>query len=169
MSGEFTLSAAISEDRQHASVAVARRSRANPAKVLVDLRFYGHPRLVVAWLSGAYAFSEPAVLAVNPKSQSGTLIEPLKAEGIIAREPTAEDVAVAHGEFLDMVAGGSLEHLDQKPLTDAVRAAQQRPLAGAKAWEPRLDVDQGPLVTATLALWAFLRYEELASPGVWTI
>ena len=108
-------------------------------------------------------------LAVNPKSQSGTLIEPLKAAGIIAAEPTAEEMATAHGDFLDLVGDGGLEHLNQKELTDAVRAAQQRPLAGAKAWEPRLQVDQGPLVAATLAVWGFRRYEELSSPGAWTL
>lgn len=165
---EFTLSAAISEDRQHASVAVARQGSA-PGKVLVDIRFYDSPRLVVAWLAGAYAFSEPAALVVNPKSQSGTLIAPLKEAGIIATEPTAEDVAVAHGEFLDAVADGGLEHLGQKELTDAVRAGQQRPLSGAKAWDPRVQVDQGPLVAATLAAWQFRRYVELASPGAWAI
>jgi hypothetical protein len=168
VSGEFALSAAISEDRERASVAVARKSAAS-GKTVVDIRFYDSPRLVVAWLSGAYAFSEPAVLVVNPKSQSGTLVEPLRAAGIIAVEVSAEDVAVAHGEFLDLVGGGDLEHLGQRELTDAVRAAQQRSLAGAKAWEPRLATDQGPLVAATLAVWGFRRHEEMASPGAWQI
>lgn len=167
MTGEFALAAAISEDRQHASVAVARKG--SSGKTVVDIRFYGHPSQVVTWLSGAYAFSEPVALVVNPKSQSGTLVEPLKAAGIIAVEPTAEEVATAHGEFLDAVADGSLEHLNQRELTDAVRAAQQRPLSGAKAWDPRVVVDQGPLVAATLAAWQFRRYVELASPGAWTV
>jgi hypothetical protein len=168
VSGEFALSAAISEDRERASVAVARKSPAS-GKTVVDIRFYDSPRLVVAWLSGAYAFSEPVCLVVNPKSQSATLIEPLRTAGIIALEATAEQVAVAHGEFLDAIGGGALEHLGQKELTDAVRAAQQRSLAGAKAWDPRVVVDQSPLVTATLAVWGFRRYEEMASPGAWTI
>ena len=64
---------------------------------------------------------------------------------------------------------GALAHLDQPPLTAAVRAAQQRPLAGAQAWDPKVDTDQGPLVAATLAVWAFLRWEELATPGVWVV
>lgn len=168
MSGEFALSAAISEDRQHASVAVARKSPAS-GKTVVDIRFYDHPRLVVAWLSGAYAFSEPVALVVNPKSQSATLTEPLRTAGIIVQEATAEEVAVAHGQFLDLIGDGGLEHLGQKMLTDAVRAAQERPLAGAKAWDPRVAVDQGPLVTATLAVWGFARYEEMSSPGAWQL
>jgi len=168
VTGEFALAAAISEDRLHASVAVARRSAVS-GKTVVDLRFYDSPRLVVAWLSGAYAFSEPVALVVNPKSQSATLIAPLREAGIVAVEASAEEVAVAHGEFLDAIGAGDLEHLDQKPLTDAVRASAQRNLAGAKAWDPRVQVDQGPLVTATLATWQLRRHEELASPGAWNL
>jgi hypothetical protein len=166
MSGELALAAAISEDRQHASVVVARKGASG--KIVIDLRFYDHPRLVVAWLEGAYAFCDQIVsIAVNPKSQSGTLAEQLRAVGIIPVEPTAEDVATAHGDFLDLIEGG-LEHLNQKPLTDAVRASQQRSLAGAKAWDPRVAVDQGPLVAATLAVQGFRRHEEMSSPGAWT-
>ena len=33
----------------------------------------------------------------------------------------------------------------------------------------RLVVDQSPLVAATLSVWAFLRWEELATPGVWAV
>ena len=87
----------------------------------------------------------------------------------MCRRPFTEDVAAAHGDFLDLVNDGKLEHLNQKPLTDAVRAAQQRPLAGANAWEYRLTVDQSPLLAATLAVWAFTAWEALSSPGVWEI
>jgi hypothetical protein len=62
-----------------------------------------------------------------------------------------------------------LAHLDQPPLTAAVQAAQQRALAGAQAWERRVTVDQSPLVAATLACWAFRRWLELATPGVWAV
>jgi len=75
---------------------------------------------------------------------------------------------VAHGQFLDAITAGQLEHLNQKELTDAVRASQQRPLAGAMAWDPKVAVDQGPLVAATLAVWQFARWVELSSPGAWT-
>jgi hypothetical protein len=108
-------------------------------------------------------------VVVNPKSQSGTLVKPLADAGVLILEMTAQDVAVAHGEFLDLVNDGGLEHLDQPPLTAAVRAAQQRPLAGAAAWDPKVAVDQSPLVAATGACWGFLRWEELAQPSVWAI
>lgn len=168
MSGEVAFGAAISENRKHGSVVAAGRGESG--KVLVDLSpFYDHPRLMVARLAELYAKHSPVAVVVNAKAQSGTLVEPLKTAGIIAVLPSAEDVAVAHGQFLDLVNDGALEHLDQPPLTAAVRAAQQRDLAGAQAWDPKVAVDQGPLVAATLAVWAFLRWEELASPGVWQV
>ena len=167
MSAVIALGAAISEDRQRASVVAA--GRGGSGKVVVDLKFYDHPRGVVAALAELHEQRDPVAVVVNAKAQSGTLIEPLKAAGIIAVQPTAEDVAVAHGMFLDLVDDGGLEHLGQQPLTDAVRAAQQRPLSGAKAWDPKVETDQGPLVAATLAVWAFTRYEELAQPGAWSM
>lgn len=141
-----------------------------PLRLLVDLTpFYDHPRLLVARMAALYAKHDPVAVVVNPKAQSGTLIRPLAEAGIIVTQMKTEDVAVAHGEFLDLVNDGLLAHLDQKPLTDAVRAAQQRPLAGANAWDPKAPVDQSPLVAATGATWGFLRWEELAQPGVWQV
>jgi hypothetical protein len=168
VSGEVAFGCAISEDRQHGSIVAAGRS--GSGKVLVDLApFYSHPRLLVARMDALYVKHDPVAVVVNPKSQSGTLVKPLAEAGIVVLQPTAQDVAVAHGEFLDLVNDGGLEHLDQEPLTAAVRAAQQRPLAGAQAWDPKVAVDQGPLVAATLACWAFLRWEELSQPGAWVV
>jgi hypothetical protein len=168
VSGEVAFGAAISEDRKHAAIVAAGREL-DSGRVLVDLVWYEHPRGAVARLDELYMKHDPVAVVVNPKAQSGTLLKPLAEAGILVTEPSTQDVAVAHGEFLDLVNDGRMAHLNQKPLTDAVRAAQQRPLAGANAWDPKAPVDQGPLVAATLACWAFLRWEELASPGVWAI
>ena len=168
MSGEVAFGCAISEDRQHGSIVAAGRSTSG--KILVDLApFYDHPRLLVARMGVLYVKHDPVAVVVNPKAQSGTLIKPLAEAGIIVLQPSTQDVAEAHGIFLDLVNDVALEHLDQPPLTAAVRAAQQRPLAGANAWDPKVQVDQGPLVAATLATWAFTNWERLASPGVWAV
>jgi hypothetical protein len=175
VSGEVAFGCAISDSctchgkaRQHGSIMAAGRSAAG--KILVDLTpFYGPPGLLVARMGVLYAKHDPVAVVVNPKSHSGTLVKPLFEAGILVREVTAQEVAVAHGEFLDLVDDGGLEHLDQEPLTAAVRAAQQRPLSGALAWDPKVETDQGPLVAATLAVWAFARWEELATPGVWQV
>jgi hypothetical protein len=168
VSGPVAFGAAISEDRKHGSIVAAGRS--GSGRILVDLApFYGHPWLLVPRLEMLYATHDPVAVVVNPKSQSGTLVKPLREAGILVTEVTAQDVAVAHGEFLDLVNDGGLEHLEQPPLTAAVRAAQQRPLAGAQAWDPKVETDQGPLVAATLACWAFRRWEELAAPRAWVV
>jgi hypothetical protein len=167
VSGFVAFGAEISRDRKHAAIVAAGRSDAG--KILVDLVWYFHPRGAVKRLDELYVKHDPVAIVVDGKSQAATLIRPLAEAGIIATEPTPQDVAVAHGNFMDMINAGDLEHLSQKPLTDAARAAQERPLAGAQALQRSVDVDQAPLVAAELACWAFCRWEELASPGAWVI
>jgi hypothetical protein len=160
--------AEISEDRKHA--AIVGCGRGDSGRIVIDLVWYEHPRGAAARLAALYMKFEPVEVVVDGKSQAGTLLKPLAEAGILVTRPSPEDVAVAHGEFLDLVnEQDALEHLDQPPLTAAVRSAQQRPLAGAQAWERRVAVDQSPLVAATLACWAFRRWEELSRPGAWVI
>ena len=167
LAGEVAFGCHISEDRQHAAVVAAGRDTVT-GKILVDLApFYGHPRDVVARVAHLVAVHDPAGVAVNPKSQSATLLKPLGEAGVLVTELSVEDVVVAHAEFLDLIEATGLVHLDQPPLTAAVRAAQQRPLAGAQAWDPKVDTDQSPLLAATWAAWRFRRWEELASPGAY--
>ena len=166
MSGEVEFGLAISEDRQRCAIVAAGRSQTG--KILVDLApFYDHPRGAVARMQDLYERHDPVAVALDAKSQAATLKRPLAEVGIVVVELATEDVAVAHGEFLDLVRDGGLEHLDQEPLTVAVRAAQQRRLGGAAAWDRRVVVDQSPLEAATNGVWAFQRWAELATPGVW--
>jgi len=168
VSGEVAFGAAISEDRKRGAIVAAGRER-DGSRILVDLVWYDHPRRLAERLGELYARHDPVAVVVNAKAQSGTLVRPLAEIGIVVLEPSAEDVAVMHGEFLDLVNDGGLAHLDQPPLTAAVRAAAQRSLAGASAWDPKVGTDQSPLVAATGAVWGFLRWEAVSSPGVWAI
>jgi hypothetical protein len=166
VSGEVVFACEISEDRKHAAIVAAGREKDGP-RIVVDLVFYEHPRAAAGRLAVLGVKHDPVAVVVDPRSQAGTLLHPLAEAGVLVTVPGTADVAVAHGEFLDLVRDKLLAHLDQGPLTAAVQSAQQRPLAGAQAWERRLVVDQSPLVAATLAVWAFRRWEELATPGVW--
>lgn len=153
--GEVAFGAEISQDRQLCSIAAGWREPGG--RVVAELRTpQVHPSLAVARIVQLKARYRPAAVVIDPKSQAVTLIKPLADAGVGVLEPSARDVAVAHGEFLDMIAAGDLAHLDQGELTAAVRAALQRPLAGAQAWERKVPVDQSPLVAATLAVWALL-------------
>lgn len=165
---EVAFGAEISQDRKLCAIVAAGRE-ADGSRVLVDLVWYDHPRGAVARIAELYAAHDPVAVAVDGRSQSGTLIRPLADAGIVVTQLSTADVAVAHGEFLDLVNGGGLAHLDQPPLTAAVRAAQQRPLAGAAAWERKVAVDQSPLVAATEAVWSFLRWAEMSAPGVFVL
>jgi hypothetical protein len=168
VSGEIALAIEISEDRKHAAIVAAGREK-DGTRLVVDLVWYDHPRDAVTRLADLGVKHDPVATVVDPRSQAGTLLRPLAEAGVFVTEPGTADVAIAHGDFLDLVNDGRLAHLDQPPLTAAVRAAQQRPLAGAQAWERRVQIDQSPLVAATLACWAFARWEELAQPGVWAV
>jgi hypothetical protein len=169
LAGEIAFGCHISEDRKHAAVVAAGRDSVT-GKILIDLApFYDHPRGVVARLAKLVITHDPVSVVVNPKSQSATLLKPLAEAGVLVRALSVEDVVVAHAEFLDLVEATGLVHLDQPPLTAAVRAGQQRPLAGAQAWDPKVAVDQSPLMAATWATWGFRRWEELSQPGVWVM
>lgn len=168
MSGEVAFGCEISESRKSGSVVAAGRGESG--KILIDLSpFYDHPRGMAARIDELYMKHDPVAVVLDPKSQAGTLVKALADLGIVVMQVSTQDLTVAHGEFTDLVNDGQLEHLDQPPLTAAVRASAQRPLAGAQAWERRVAVDQSPLVAATLACWAFRRWEELSKPGAWVL
>lgn len=161
---EVAFGCEISEDRAHGAVVAA--GRGDGGLIVVDLVWYAHPGGMageVARLCGAH---DPVSVCLDPRSQSATLVRPLLERGVLVHEVAAREVAVAHGEFLDLVRAGGLRHLGQEPLTAAVRAAQQRSLAGGQAVERRVGVDQSPLTAAEFAVSGFLRWEELSAPGV---
>jgi hypothetical protein len=168
VSGEVAFACEISERRDRAAIVASGREK-DGTRLVVDLVWYDHPRGAAARLGELAGKHDPVAVIIDPRSQAATLLRPLADAGVFVTEPATADVVVAHGEFLDLVNDGQMVHLDQAPLTAAVRAGQQRPLAGAQAWERRLDVDQAPLVAATLACWGFRRWEELAQPGAWAI
>jgi hypothetical protein len=169
LSGEVAFGCHIGEDRKHAAIIAAGRD-GESGKILVDLSpFYGHPRSVMARLAKLVIDHDPVAVVVNPKSQSATLVKAAQDVGIGLVLLSVEDVIVAHAEFLDLVNEQGLIHLGQPPLTNAIRAAQQRPLAGAQALEPKVAVDQSPAMAAEWACWGFRRWEELATPGAWAL
>lgn len=168
MAGEVAYACEISEDRRWAAVVSAGRE-ADGGRLVVDLVWYDHPRGVAARVGELAAERDPVAVVVDSRSQAGTLLAPLADAGVVVTVPSTSDVVVAHGGFLDLVSDGGLVHLGQPSLTAAVRAAQQRPLAGAQAWERRVPVDQSPLVAATLSVWGFVRWEGASVPGVWVI
>jgi hypothetical protein len=177
VSGEVAFAVEISHEcachpgpREHCAIVAGwRRPGGRVVAELVQPGGYGHPRDAVARVDELYVKHDPVAVVIDGMSQAATLIRPLADVGVVVLLPRPRDVAVAHGEFMDLVNAGALEHLGQDPLTAAVRAAQHRPLAGAQAWERKVPVDQSPLVAATLAVWAFLGWEVLSQPGTYVL
>ena len=96
-----------------------------------------------------------AAIAVDPRSNAATLLEPLRLAGLPVKTPDASDVAVAHGKFSDLTAAGRLRHHRQADLTAAIRFAQSRRLSGSEAIQRYGGtVDPAPAVAAELAVWA---------------
>lgn len=149
------LSAAISEDRRHSSIAAAGRV---DDVVLVQLLSYldGTSRTVEA-ITAHLEEHEAAAVVVDPRSPGATLIKPLQDAGVIVTLPTTSDVVIAHGLFLDELTAGRLRKVSHAALDSAARHGTARPLSGAQAWQQHGQVvDVAPLSAATLAVWGVL-------------
>jgi hypothetical protein len=165
---ECAFGAEISEDRS--SCAVAKAWRLADGRIAVKVVWRGSPVVAPDVVDALYMSDDPVATAVDPKSQSATLCAKLAERGVPVRRLGPEDVAVAHGEFMDLVGSGRLKHFEQAELTAAVRGAQARPLAGALALERRkVGVDQSPLTSSEFAVWVLQRWEETSSPGVYAV
>jgi hypothetical protein len=110
----------------------------------------------------------PVAVALDVAGPAGSLVVDLDKQGISTPDdpeqpeygdlaiPTAREVAAACAQLADAVTQGTLHHIGQDQLTEAIRGAQTRPLGDAWAWGRRLSsVDISPLVAATLARWAW--------------
>lgn len=164
---EVAFGAEISEDRS--SCAVAKAWREADGRVAVKVVWRGVPVVAPEVLDALYMSEEPVEVTLDPRSQSATLCAALAEKGIIAKRLGAEDVAVAHGEFTDLVGGKRLRHFGQPELSAAVRGAGERNLAGARALDRRVGVDQSPLTASEFAVFGLLRWEEVSRPGVWAV
>ncbi len=157
MTAPCALGVEISLDRAHTSVVTATELPDNGG-VLVELTYLDGSDTARAVADIARTAPGLVATALDPQSPSTTLLDGLKAEQIKVTEPTARDVALAHGLFLDELRAGRLRYVDHEALTAAVQHAVSRPLAGAQALDRRhSEVDASPLTAAELAVWALLR------------
>ena len=107
-------------------------------------------------------------VAIDARSNAATLVEPARVAGLPVACPDAAGMALAHGEFADMITAGRLVHHNQDALTAAVRGAQTRRLAGAAALQRYVaGTDPAPAVAGELAVWALLHAAPQAFFGSW--
>jgi hypothetical protein len=111
--------------------------------------------------------------AMDPRSPSSTLVEPLQAEGMVLRLADAIGVATAHGRFRDLLYADRLRITGHPAVDEAVAAAEARRLAGSEALERYAagDVEMAPLLASELSVWMLGDPDEAegAEAGAWLI
>ncbi len=167
-SGDVALALDVTPLRDHASISVYGLRDDGLGHVQVVT--YGEG---VDWVVGKLAelkrVLDPVAIGLDAKGGAGSLLGELEAVGIRPPEdaefpargdlaiPAMHEVAQATGQFIDAVREKRLRHVGQPELTSAVANAKTRPLADAVAWgRKQSDVDISPLVSATLARWAYV-------------
>jgi hypothetical protein len=95
----------ISEDRSRCAIAKAWREA--PGRMAVKLVWHGPVPVAPTVVDALYMADDPVDVAVDPRSQSATLCGQLAELGVVVKRLGAEDVAVAHGEFMDAAAAAA--------------------------------------------------------------
>jgi hypothetical protein len=111
--------------------------------------------------------------ALDPRSPSSTLVEPLKEQSMVLRLADAIGVATAHGRFRDLLYADKLRATGHPALDEAVYSAEARRLAGSEAVDRYPDgaTEMAPLMAAELAVWMLGDPDEAEgiTPGVWVV
>ncbi len=147
---EVVLGVDVSPQRDTATIAACGRNGAFTPVEIVDHRSHVgwlQDRLVELWKKWR------APVVIDGGSPAGSLIMELERAGVEVIALGMRDYARACGSFYDGVVDGTVTHLGDRLLTDAVGAASKRSLAEQWAWNRRSTVIITPLVAATLARW----------------
>ena len=108
-----------------------------------------------------------APFVIDGGAPAGSLIVELERAGVKVIPIGMRDYARSCGSFYDGVIDGTISHLGDRMLTDAVGAASKRKLAEQWAWNRRSTVDITPLVAATLARWGVVSaYEPVPNVNI---
>ena len=109
---------------------------------------------------------KPCATIMDPSGHAGALVEDAAKAGLDLVTPfTARDAAQAFGQFRELADAGRLAHLGQPGIDDGLAAAVTRTLGDALLWDRQAaTVDLGPLVGATLAVWALTKFGRRKHP-----
>lgn len=105
-------------------------------------------------------------LRVEKGSPAGGYISRLIEAGVEVVVLSSSDHAQSVGLFLDAVALGQLQHLDDPALSGQVQSAELRPLGDTNVWSRRRSRNVSGLVAATLALGGVPSLEVKRSIGM---
>lgn len=142
----------VAPERNTASVAVAGWRNDNRPQVELIQRRNG-VGWVVDYVADVYDRRRPRAVIVDSVGPAASLIEPLRARGVLVTTTSTAQVAQACGQFYDAAMSNTLRHLDDPAINTALAAARKRALRDAWAWHRKDSTDITPLVAVTLALW----------------
>ena len=113
--------------------------------------------------------SDPGfVLTIVNGSSAEALIPALTEAGIRIDYVPAGEVPAACGALYDAIEAGTVRHVGQDCLTDALRAARKNAENGESAWRwgrRKSSADITPLYAVTVALWALKNRPALVEPS----
>lgn len=148
----FTFDA--SPDRKYAAIGAGGR-RPDRRKHLELVAHEEGTGWVVPRLKELKAKWRPAGFVCDEASPAASLIPELKEAGIRVRVMTAGEQAQAYGMLVDGVKEGTIVHIGQEPVRQAIKGARRRTLGDRYAWARRgSSADITPLVALTEAAWA---------------
>ena len=148
-------------ERAHTAIATAGHRNSDDKTGVVIVDYKAGTNWVVERAVQINKERGPAVWVIDPRSAAGSFIDELERRGLKVETVNATEVGHGCSQFYDAVMDEWLFHPPQKPLTDALAGADQRPLGGQWAWDRKNSAtDISPLVAATFALWGHLKFGE---------
>lgn len=162
---DLALAVDVSEDRKHASIAVAGRREDDRWHVELVESSDADERSGVGWvpdyLGALLAANEGRVraLVVESAAPAQSLIDELAKRKIRVVKAATRDVQAATAQLVDAVDQGRLRHIGQTQLATALSVARKRSTPdGLWTWNRKTaTADITPLTAATLALWGAQR------------
>lgn len=153
----------VSPLRDTSSIAIA--SVTDDGRYLVELVDH---RAGVGWLPARIAEIARrwnATVVIDAGAAAGSLLPHL--QGLNLLELGARDYAASCGTMFDAIHDGTLAHLGDTLLADAVGAATRRRLGDRWAWKRTSDESPiTPLVAASLAVWGAIAVPDKPTPMV---
>ncbi len=141
----------VSPDRSSSSVsALCARPKGGH---LAELVAHGRGTAwVVPWLAARVPKYRPLAVGCDSLGQAASLVPSLAQAGVEVRLLSTSEFAAGCGLFFDAIEHGTIWHLRQQELRDAIEGATKKPLADRFKWMPIKGADITPLVSMSVAL-----------------
>lgn len=150
VTGDLVIAIDVRPDRQGASiVAASRNGNYIPVEVIES-------REGVEWLpdrAAEIAERHRCPVIVDTGGPAAAMHMILEGRGVEVIPFAAKDVAISAACFYDAVRAGTITHLNDYRLNDAVRSVTKRPIGERWAYARKGNVDISPLVAASFAVW----------------